>query len=322
MLKQMSIRKITITTLTLFALFLIYLIPSNKEDNNEIDVSQNLEYIITNNMEVIYLLDSNDYVSKTTIVGCNSKELIDKSKDLIEGLIIDGKKNNIIPNGFKSIIPAGTKVLDVSLDNGVLKINFSKELLEINKKYEEKMIESLIYTLTSIDGIDGVIIYVEDELLTKLPNSKKNLPTFLDKSYGVNKVYDITSTKNIDSYTVFYLSEFNDNYYYVPVTKYINNENQDKIKIIIEELTSAPIYESNLMSFLNVNTKLLSYEINDNTIKLNFNNMILSDITENSILEEVLYTISLSISENYDVDKVIFIVDNEEITKIVTKNIE
>ena len=37
---------------------------------------------------------------------------------------------------------------------------------------------------------------------------------------------------------------------------------------------------------------------------------------------EVLYTISMSIQENYDVKEVIFLVENEEITKIVTKDIE
>ena len=44
-------------------------------------------------------------------------------------------------------------------------------------------------------------------------------------------------------------------------------------------------------SFLNVSTKLLNYEIVDNTLKLNFNNMILNDVTSNNILEEVVYTI-------------------------------
>ncbi len=322
MLRKMSIRKIIISSLTLFVLLLIYLIPSNKEEGKTLNINQKLDYVYTNNLEVIYLLDSNDYVSKTNIGGCKCDDLVEKSSYLIESLTIDGKKSDIIPNGFKSVIPSGTKVLNISLENGILKIDFSKEFLDVNKKYEEKMIESLTYTLTSIDGINGLIIYVEGKPLTKLPNSKKNIPTFLDKNYGVNKVYDISNTKNIDSYTIYYLSEFNDNYYYVPVTKYINNTNQDKVKIIIEELTSAPIYESNLMSFLNVSTKLLNYEINDNTIKLNFNNMILSDITGSSILEEVLYTISMSIQENYDVKEVIFLVENEEITKIVTKDIE
>ncbi len=317
MLKRMILKKITITALTLFILLLIYLMPTNKINNRNLDVKQNLEYTYTNDLETIYLLDYNDYVARTFIKGCSCSSAVDKASDLLQGLIVEGKKSNIIPNGFKAIIPSGTRVLALNLDKGVLTIDFSKEILEINKKYEEKMLESLIYTLTSINGIDSVKILVEGEELKQLPNSNKQLPSLLDRDYGINKVYNLTGTNNIDSYTVFYVNEFNDNYYYVPVTKYINNDKLDKIKIIIEELTSNPVYESNLMSFLNVNTKLLDYEIKDDVIKLNFNNLILSDITGNSILEEVIYTISLSVSNEIDVKEVIFMVENEEIYKKV-----
>ncbi len=322
MLKRMSIKKIIITSLTLLVLLIIYLIPGPAK---EIDLSnsQNLEYVYTNNLGTIYLIDSEDYVARTKIVGCVCDNPKDKAKDLLEGLIIDGTKSSIIPNGFRSIIPPGTKILNISLNNKVLKIDFSKDILEINPKYEEKMLEAITWTLTSVDGIDGVLIYVEGELLTKLPNSGKNLPTFFDKSYGVNKVYELTSLNNLDSWTVFYVNEYNENNYYVPVTKYINNNNQDKIKILIDELTSAPIYESNLMSFLNVNTKLINYEIVDNTIKLNFNDMILNDIATNKILEEVIWTISLSIEANVSsIEEVMFYVNSEEIYKSVLKNVE
>ena len=317
MLKRMILKKITITALTLFILLLIYLMPTNKINNRNLDVKQNLEYTYTNDLETVYLLDYNDYVARTFIKGCSCSSAVDKASDLLQGLIVEGKKNDIIPNGFKAIIPSGTRVLALNLDKGVLTIDFSKEILEINKKYEEKMLESLIYTLTSINGIDSVKILVEGEELKQLPNSNKQLPSLLDRDYGINKVYNLTGTNNIDSYTVFYVNEFNDNYYYVPVTKYINNDKLDKIKIIIEELTSNPVYESNLMSFLNVNTKLLDYEIKDDVIKLNFNNLILSDIMGNSILEEVIYTISLSVSNELDVKEVIFMVENEEIYKKV-----
>ena len=317
MLKRMILKKITITALTLFILLLIYLMPTNKINNRNLDVKQNLEYTYTNDLETIYLLDYNDYVARTFIKGCSCSSAVDKASDLLQGLIVEGKKSNIIPNGFKAIIPSGTRVLALNLDKGVLTIDFSKEILEINKKYEEKMLESLIYTLTSINGIDSVKILVEGEELKQLPNSNKQLPSLLDRDYGINKVYNLTGTNNIDSYTVFYVNEFNDNYYYVPVTKYINNDKLDKIKIIIEELTSNPVYESNLMSFLNVNTKLLDYEIKDDVIKLNFNNLILSDITGNSILEEVIYTISLSVSNEIDVKEVVFMVENEESYKKV-----
>lgn len=316
MLKKMILKKILVTMLTLIIFLLIYLMPSN-ESNKVMEVKQNLEYTYDTYIETIYLLDNTDYVARTHIKGINSSSKTNIATDLLEGLIVEGKKSNIIPNGFKAIIPSGTKVLDVKLEDKVLTVNFSRELLEINAKYEEKMLEAIIYTLTSIDGIDKVKILVEGSPLDKMPNSKNNLPTLLDKSYGINKVYELTNTKDIDSYTVFYVNSFNNNYYYVPVTKYINNKNQDKIKVIISELTSKPTYESNLMSFLNVNTKLLNYEIKDNTIRLNFNNLILSDIVNNSILEEVIYTISLSLNSELNVHEVIFMVENEEICKKV-----
>ena len=150
------------------------------------------------------------------------------------------------------------------------------------------------------------------------------MPTVLDKSYGINKKFEITSLKNIDSYTVYYVSSYNDNKYYVPVTRYINNkEDNDKIKIIVDELAAAPIYETNLMSYLNGGTELLDYKLEDGILKLNFNNSILDDIASNNILEEVIYTISLSVQDLYsDVQEVDFLVENEEIYKKSKKSIE
>lgn len=320
MLKRFSIRKIIVASLALIMLVILYLIPSNKE--KELDLKQdNIEYVYPNNLAVIYLLDSNDYVARTLITSCNCSE-VDKAADLLEGLIIDGKKSNIIPNGFRSIIPSGTSVKDISLDNGVLTIDFSKELLEINSNYEEKMIESIIYTLTNIDGINKVIIKVEGNILDRLPHSKKILPTMLDRDYGINKSYELVSMNNIDFYTTYYVNSYNDNYYYVPVTKYINNINQDKIKVIIEQLSTSPVYESNLMSFLNVNAKLLNYELKDEVLKLNFNNMLLNDLTTNNVLEEVIYTIGLSVGDNFPIKDVIFMVNNEEIYNFSLKSIE
>ena len=318
MLKKMSLRKIMIASFALLILLLIYLIPSQEE---EITMKDNgIEYVYANNLEVIYLLDSNDYVARTMIATSDGTE-IDKAKDLIEGLIIGGKKESIIPNGFRSIIPSNTEIIDIDLKDGILTINFSKDILEINKKYEEKMIEALTYTLTSIKGIDKLIIKVEGEILDSLPSGTKKLPAFLDKSYGVNKVYEITNLKNVDAYTVYYVNTYNDNKYYVPVTKYVNNDNQDKIKVIIEELASAPIYESNLMSFLNASTKLINYELEEDTLKLNFNDKLFNDINSGNILEEVIYTISLSYQDMLDISEVIFYVEDDEIYKSIIKDI-
>ena len=73
------------------------------------------------------------------------------------------------------------------------------------------------------------------------------------------------------------------------------------------------------MSYLDTNVKLLDYELSENVIKLNFNDLILSDITNNLILEEVMYTIGLSLCDEYDIENVIFEVNNKEISTFSLK---
>ncbi len=307
----MLYKKILVASSLLVVLFMLYLIPTKKE----VEFAEtNLEYVYPNDLETVYLLDSNDYVARVLISASNDS-IISKATSLIDALTIGGKKENVIPNGFRSIIPSGTKVIDIELEDGVLIINFSKDILDIDKKYEDKMIESLTYTLTSINGIDSIKLLVDGKELKRLPNSNKLLPTFLDKSYGINKIYEITNVGNIDSYTVYFVNNVNDNKYYIPVTKYVNDYKQDKIRIIIDELASSFTYQSNLSSFLNENTKLLNYEVIDKQIKLNFNDMIFSDITNNDILEEVVYTICLSINDSIDIDSVVFLANDREILK-------
>lgn len=315
MLKKKMIRKIIISTSALFALFLIYLIP-----NEELDIKQSLEYIdldvTTNN---IYLLDEYSYLGKTEVV-VNSKTTEDKVKELVEVLINGGVGENKIPNGFKSILPSETKILSIKYEDNLIKIDFSKDLLNINKELEEKMIEALVYTITSVDEVEKVIIYVEGNILTKLPQTNITLPSTLDRNFGINKTYDFTNTKDINQVTIYYLNKHNDDYYYVPVTKYLN-DNRDKIKIIIDELTSTNTYNTNLLSYLNSNTELLAIEEQPDILELTFNSYIFSDVDSKDILEEVVYTICLSVKDNYDVSEVVIKAEDEEILKTVLKEI-
>lgn len=319
MLRKIYLKKILISISALFALFLIYLIPTENRElkNIKSEVTYIDSSVETNN---IYLLDSHNMVSLTNIM-VSGEDIETKAKDLIESLIQGSTKEDQIPNGFKSIIPDETKILNLKLENNILKIDFSKDILNVKKELEEKMIEALTYTLTSIDGIDGIIIYVEGNLLNKLPQTNINLPSTLDRNFGINKEYDITSSKDITSVTTYYVSKNNDDYYYVPVTKYLNDD-REKIKIVIDELESSKMYNTNLMSFLNNNVKLLSVEQLEDTLTLNFNEYIYSNLDTKEILEEVIYTICLSIEDNYDVKQIVFNVNDEEIYKSVLKSIE
>lgn len=306
MIKKMIFKKIVIATLALISLTLIYIF----SDDNKLDIKEKIEYVDNEVvLHDIFLLDSNNYIALTKVV-INSKEIESLAKELLEILIKDGKGESIIPNGFKSIIPNNTEIKSVIYKESVLKIDFNESLLDVPKELEEKVLESIIYTMTSIKGVEKVLIYVNGEILSKLPKTNKILPSTFDRSYGINKIYNITSPNNVTGITVYYINRYNDNYYYVPVTNYVNDD-ENKISIIIEELRNNNIYKKDLMSFLNNQTKLLSSKIEDNVMTLEFSDDILIDSVNNEILGEVIDTITLSVRDNYEVDEVIFNVQNK-----------
>lgn len=316
MLKRTIKKKGIITISSIFALLLMYLMPKT-----EITIPNEVTYSsIDNETSVIYLMDNYNYLGRTE-VAISDKTIEGKAKSLLEILIKGGNGENKIQNGFKAIIPSDTIIKSIDYESGLIKVNFSKELLDVKEDLEEKIVEAITYTLTSIEGVDKVIIYVEGDILTKLPKSGINLPSTLDKRFGINKEYSINKYKDVNEVTIYYVSKYNDNEYYVPVTKYLN-DSRDKIKIIVDELSSAPIYHTNLMSYLNNNITLLASKEEMDTLYLTFNDYIFSDISYENILEEVIYTLCLSISDNYDVSNVVFIVNNQEIYKSVLKSIE
>ena len=315
MLKRRIIKKILISTGALFALLLVYLIPMDEENIEAINVPQ-FDVVKEN----IYLLDSNHMLARASVI-VNNSDPISKAEELLEVLIHDGKGESSIPNGFQSFLPSETVINGITYEHGIMQVDFNKNLLDISEENEMAMVEAITYTLTELEDVDGVIITVGGAYLDKLPNSNLVIPTFLNRSFGINKEYDINSLDNIKSVTEYYVNKYNDNYYYVPVTKYVNDE-REKIKIIIEDLTSSNIYMTGLISFINSNTKLLSSNINDNKMELIFNNYILNDFNKKNILEEVIDAISLSVKDNYDVDEVIFYVENNEIYKSVLKTLE
>lgn len=306
----MSLKKISICLISLFAIFLFYLFPTNES----LKIKQELEYVDDySSKSTIYLLDSNNYLAKSSI-DIDDKDVKKKAKMLLLALINGEKYQDKIPSGFKSIIPNSTKILNLEYKDGVIKVDFSSELMDTNVENEEKIIEAIVYTLTSIKEIEYVIIYMDGNILTKLPQSNITLPSTLDRSFGINKEYNLESNKDINKTTIYYINKYNDQEYYVPVTM-VNNDTRTKAEIIVEQLSNNNTYNTSLMSYLNSNTKIVSINEDNEKIVIDFNDSIYNDRDTEEILDEVIYTLSMSIEDNYDVNSVIFTVNNKEIYK-------
>lgn len=317
MLKKGIMKRITISSLALLILLITYLFPTKLETT---PYKQNLSYTEAQKGS-IYILNKENYVSRVNMV-INNKETIAKVKEILNLLTIQSKESEYLPSDFYGVIPKETKINTITLEEGLLKIDFSKEFLNTTRETERKMVESIVYSLTEIPEVKNILLFVEGSQLLELPFSKEKLPTLLNKDFGVNKIYDINTIKDTTKTTIYYGSKTNELFYYIPVT-YVSNNQNEKIEIIIEKLKSSPIYESNLVSYLNANAEITNYEIKENEIKLSFNEYLLDGIENSTILEEVQYTIYLSIRDTYNVNQVEFSVhEGEKNVNLVINSLE
>lgn len=310
MIKTKAIRKIFTTTLSMFIILCVFSLMTINLDNT-LKVNLEINDISGIGNGYVYLLSKNDYLVRKNIYLDSDDNVLNIKKAL--SYLIESD-NNKYSNELMGVIPKGTKINEVICGDDLVTIDFSKEILSVSIGHEKHMISSIVYTIMDLVDVEGVSILVDGELLRNYPNTGEVFGSVLNKSIGINNRYDITSRKDINRVILYYVDLIDEDIYYVPVTKYINDD-REKVKIIIEELKSSYLSEVNLMSFLNSNVKLIDYQIENDIFFLNFDDYLFDN--NDKILEEVMYTISYSIFDNYDVNMVMFLVNGEEVNHIM-----
>ena len=304
MLKKKAFNRIFLTTIVFFVVFSLYSLKETEDHYNETKSEQKEE-----NLANIYTLNDDNYISKTAVYVSKNLSLEDKIKEKLEIMIAENNKNALLPSYFNPILPENTKVEDVVVEESLVKVYFSKELMNITEEQSEQMIEAITYTITD-ENILGIEIYVEGNMLKYVPHTNKKLPAVLTEDFGINKTYEISKTDNIVKIVMTYYGSDNNDYYEIPVTKYVNDD-REKLEIIIEELEN--LCTVNNLKTLVENLEVLEYNIEDTKITLNIN----KDLT--SAEENILLT---SIFNNYDVDKIELLIKNEKKLEKTKKDIE
>ena len=309
MLKSRAIRKIFITTLSLFIFLVVYSLPTL--DNSYV-LKTNLEIESTTGLATdnIYLLNDDGYLVKSRVL-LEGPTLEDRIAEVLDQLTV--RDENHFPKGLFPYIHKGTKVLNILHGEGKVTVDFSHEFLNMDVYTEKQIISGVVFSILDLGDVEEVIILVEGEVLREYPNTKEGLSSPLTKNIGINQEYNLTSRDDISKVVIYYLSRINDEMYYVPVTKYLN-DSRDKIKIIIDELSTSYIYEPNLMSFLHSQVELLDSYEQENVLFLNFNKFLFD--SDDKVLEEVLYSISYSVFDNYDVSMVMFEVNDQYVGQV------
>ena len=299
MIKVFTFRRICIVTLLLLLAIILYSYP--EEINGNVVDNKTCDSIN------IFLIDENDYVAMTTMN--TDKDFDKKINSIVNALVYgDGK--------LKGVLNKDVKLLSYSVDGDLLKLNFNKSFLDVSIDEEENMIESIIYSFTSLNNINKVMIFVEGERLSELPKSHRKLDLYLDRSYGINRIVDITSIVGTKMVTIYYP---NNSDYYIPIS-YIVNDSDDKVNIIVKYAKTNRFNNSNLSSHLDYQVELMNYEATENEVFLNFNEVLLDSVYDGKLKEEVKYAISYSVFDTLGVDNVIFSINSIQIDEFRLAN--
>ncbi len=280
-------------------------------------ISTRYELSDNNNKEIkktkVFLLNNNDYISEVNIsLDYNSYET--KIKKIIELLVIDGIYADLIPNKYKAVFPSETKLLDIEIKNDTIILNFNDNFLGSSFNDLENNIKLLVHNCLIDNKYNKVYIEVESKLLTNYNNISFYQPFTRDML--INVINKTTDYKNIVKTKVFFYSKTND---IVPVT-ILSNQNKKKINVIIDELSNSNY--NDLYSYMNYNVELIDYKIQDDVMSLFFDDKIYDNKNNRVILKPVYNLLETSIINNFPIKNIKIYVNNKEIKKSSTKNVE
>lgn len=276
--------------------------PSTQKPSKEMKKVR-LFYFDTVNYE-FYYVDKEIEVTDKAIVKALTKEL-----------------QNYSPNGNFLNLTDKVEITSATLDesNGVLKIVFSSSYVDemtLGSATESGLLTSLISTYGYNLNVNKVAIYFGDELYTSLrgdlpngyfPVNYNGAIPYSKANYSNDKATPSSNVKNMNC-RIYYYNVNDDIFYYKD--KNIEVIDSALVTALTKEMKNSP--DKNLLNFSD-NLSVKSAKLNGDTLTVNLSSSYYNLLksfgsgTEASALK----TLALTYGYNYNVDKVIILVDGK-----------
>lgn len=224
----------------------------------------------------------------------------DALKQSLEALVQGGGYAASLPAGFSGVLPQGTAVNGVKVDNGVATADFGGSFNSYTPADERKLLEAVTWTLTGQKGIRSVQLSVDGKKLGEMPLKGTPLDRPLTRSIGINLPAQGPSVMNSSAVTVFFSAASPSGVqYYVPVTRFVT-PGQDRLKAAMNELIAGPESQDGLETVMTSDTVLDSVtEDQSGVITVSLKDDMFSDGGQvpAELLESVVLTASLNSDE-------------------------
>ncbi|HQD41156.1 MAG TPA: GerMN domain-containing protein [Bacillota bacterium] len=253
---------------------------------------------------VLYYRDSDGYLVPVS-VDIEWEEGI--ARAALERLISDDELSVMAQStGLFSPVPAGTRVLGLTIRDGLAKVDLSQEALDCaSAEEEELMIKSVVYTLTEFNTVDRVQFMFEGDVPESLP-------------YGTRTGSPI-SRENINrlggtggSSVTVYFHRVNEKgfEYFVPVTLGTGTAGSS-MDVAIKCLLEGPPEGSGLQSAIPADVKINGMGTKNGIAYLNFERGIFDYEGGDAVGERIVKAIALTLKEYPAVTGVVFLVDGQ-----------
>ena len=212
---------------------------------------------------------------------------------------------------LKSIIPKDTKVNEVITNNNLVIIDFSKEFISENETDNLIIRACVVHTVTSVPGIENVLITVEGD---NLKDDRDNIIGIIKKG---DIICDAELSKETDMYVKLYFAD-NDLIALVPEGREITvSQNETTEMKIVKELIKGP-EKNGLYKSIPSETKIISIETKEGVCFVNLSQDFISK-NSGSISTQTLsvYSMVNSLTELDTVTKVQFLIEGQKVESFI-----
>lgn len=239
------------------------LIPSHEAMNPSIE----------NTMEVtLYFKDPDGFVVPLSMRIPATEGIARRS---LEYMVEGGPGEELLPEGFQALIPQGTIVNPVNIQQKVATVDFSDHFASYNAQDERKILEAITWTLTGFPTIDQVKLRIKGHDLTEMPVNGTPMDEPLTRAMGIN----LEHVQGVDygrstPVTLYFQNQVTEEMsYYVPITRMIARTH-DIAGAALTELLKGPSAGNGLLAGFHPETELLlvDHDVDNDALIVNFGN--------------------------------------------------
>ena len=242
---------------------------------------------------VYTISEDNEYVVPLTIsygkFDSVDEEILHVLSTLKEGSKLTDSKD------YTYTLSNNVKINSIDIDDRVVSIDFNDDFAAYPVAKERKILESIVWTLSCFDEVDGVILSVDGLVLEKMPVGNTPLPDVLTKDIGIN-YYLGDNSSLYDTVEVINYYE-NDKGIYIPVTRRVNSDLSVGSLLDCMYINTSIDNKLNKPSILN-SVDIKSVSVDGDYVIVDVNESALYD--EVSIKEEIYELVMLTLNELND----------------------